>query len=88
MVALAVPALTEKVLAGERISGAEALELYRFPLPELGALADARRRQSTGDAYNACGDEIVELLAFIGDHIPGHAPPPPPPPPGLSLDKE
>ena len=62
MVALAVPALTEKVLAGERISGAEALELYRFPLPELGALADARRRQSTGGANNARGEEIVTYI--------------------------
>ena len=41
MVALNRDALTEKILAGERISGDEALELYRWPLEEIGALADA-----------------------------------------------
>ena len=40
MVALATQPLTEKILAGERISSGEALELYRWPLPELGALAE------------------------------------------------
>lgn len=35
----------DKVLAGERIDAEEALELYRLPLPELGALADAVRQR-------------------------------------------
>jgi len=35
--------LVEKVLAGQRISAEEALELYHLPLQELGALADHRR---------------------------------------------
>ena len=43
MVALSEKSLTEKVLAGERISPEEALELYRLPLAELGQLASARR---------------------------------------------
>ncbi|HEV7869302.1 MAG TPA: cyclic dehypoxanthinyl futalosine synthase, partial [Chthoniobacteraceae bacterium] len=36
-------ALIEKVLAGERVSAADALELYRLPLDQLGALGDRRR---------------------------------------------
>jgi cyclic dehypoxanthinyl futalosine synthase len=54
--------LTEKVLAGERISAAEALELYRFPLDELGALADARRRIAKKDAYDGRGNDIVTYI--------------------------
>ncbi|MBV9617968.1 MAG: dehypoxanthine futalosine cyclase [Verrucomicrobia bacterium] len=49
MVALATESLTEKILGGERISPDEALELYRRPLEELGALADARRNLKKGD---------------------------------------
>ncbi len=50
MVALATEqTLSERVLAGERISAADALELYRWPLAELGALADARRRAAVPD---------------------------------------
>src|SRR5919199_3938811 len=48
--------LTEKVLAGERITGDDALALHAFPLEELGALADARRRQAKGE------DEIVTYI--------------------------
>ena len=43
MVALNRERLTERILAGERISREDALELYRWPLEELGALANARR---------------------------------------------
>ncbi len=49
MVALRDDALAEKVLAGARIDGAEALALYQRPLAEIGALADARRRLAKGD---------------------------------------
>ena len=62
MVALNRDALTEKVFAGERISPGDALELYRFPLEELGALADERRRQVKQAAYAGKGNEIVTYI--------------------------
>ncbi len=40
MVSLNRDALTERVLAGKRISPAEAVQLYQLPLEELGVLAD------------------------------------------------
>ncbi len=52
----------EKVLAGERISSAEALELAYAPLTELGALADARRRQVKDQAFDGRGNEIVTYI--------------------------
>ena len=57
MVALSNRLLTEKVLAGERISAAEALELYRLPLETLGALANARRDLAKGGSYDERGRE-------------------------------
>ena len=62
MVALAVESLTDKVLAGERISASDALKLYRYPLPELGALADARRNLAKHDSYGGCGRQIVTYI--------------------------
>src|SRR5438876_2460112 len=62
MVTLNGASLTEKVLAGERISSDDALELYQLPLEELGALADERRRQAKGNAYNGRGNEIVTYI--------------------------
>jgi cyclic dehypoxanthinyl futalosine synthase len=62
MVALNGEALTEKVLAGERISPDDALELYRLPLETLGALANERRRQIKSSAYNGNGNEIVTYI--------------------------
>jgi cyclic dehypoxanthinyl futalosine synthase len=62
MVALNRDALTEKILAGQRISSDEALELYRWPLDELGTLADARRRQAKRSSYDGRGDEIVTYI--------------------------
>ena len=62
MVSLAVPALCEKILAGERISSAEALELYRRPLQELAALADARRRLAKRENYGEAGAEVVTYI--------------------------
>jgi cyclic dehypoxanthinyl futalosine synthase len=53
------PALDEKVWAGERITPAEALQLYQLPLPELGALAHRRRQLAKADAYDGRGNEIV-----------------------------
>ncbi len=62
MVALAVQDLTDKILAGERISAAEALELYRAPLVELGALADARRNLAQQEKHDGRGREIVTYI--------------------------
>ncbi|HEV2840692.1 MAG TPA: cyclic dehypoxanthinyl futalosine synthase [Chthoniobacterales bacterium] len=62
MVALSNSVLTEKVLAGERISAAEALELYRWPLEALGALANARRDLAKGASYDERGREIVTYI--------------------------
>ena len=55
--------LVDKVLAGERISPAEARELYRLPLQELGELAHVRRKQMKRDAYliNIGRGAIVDL---------------------------
>ena len=54
--------LVEKVLAGQRISAEEALELYQLPLQELGALADHRRKLAKMDAYDERGNEIVTYI--------------------------
>ena len=62
MVSLNRDALTEKVLAGERISAAEALDLYRWPLETLGVLADARRDLAKGPSYDQRGREIVTYI--------------------------
>jgi cyclic dehypoxanthinyl futalosine synthase len=62
MVSLNRDALTEKVLAGERISSDQALQLYRFPLEELGALANARRDLVKSKSYGGRGAEIVTYI--------------------------
>src|SRR6478735_1603377 len=62
MVSINNDALTEKILAGERITAEEALLLYEWPLEELGALADQRRRQAKGSSYNGDGNEIVTYI--------------------------
>ncbi len=62
MVAVAGSSLQDKVLAGERISPAEALELYRLPLQELGALADARRGLMKRESYDGRGADIVTYI--------------------------
>ncbi|MEI7958777.1 MAG: cyclic dehypoxanthinyl futalosine synthase [Verrucomicrobiota bacterium] len=54
--------LADKVLAGERISVADALSLYRAPLEELGRLANARRKQVKAAAYGGRGNEIVTYI--------------------------
>src|ERR1700726_4385317 len=54
--------VVEKVLAGQRISAEEALELYHLPLQELGALADHRRTMAKMDAYDQRGNEIVTYI--------------------------
>ena len=62
MVSLNRDALTERVLAGERISTDDALELYRWPLEELGALANARRDLAKAKSYGGHGREIVTYI--------------------------
>src|SRR5438067_3061438 len=62
VVALSEKSLTEKVLAGERISPEEALELYRRPLAELGQLATARRDLAKAASYDNRGREIVTYI--------------------------
>src|ERR1700716_4307729 len=62
MVSFNRDALSEKVLAGERISAADALELYRWPLEELGALANARRDLAKAKSYSGRGSEIVTYI--------------------------
>src|SRR5450432_2077708 len=54
--------LQQKILAGERISATEALEIYRRPLAELGALADARRNLAKEKSYDGRGREIVTYI--------------------------
>ena len=62
MVSLNRDALTEKILAGERISTDDALELYRWPLEELAALANARRDLAKAKSYGRRGREIVTYI--------------------------
>ena len=54
--------VVEKVLAGDRISVEEALTLYDFPLEELGALADSRRKLAKKQAYAGKGNETVTYI--------------------------
>src|SRR5476651_408324 len=54
--------IKEKVLDGGRITPEEAKQLYFAPLTELGELADARRRQRKGAAYDGHGNEIVTYI--------------------------
>jgi cyclic dehypoxanthinyl futalosine synthase len=62
MVSINNNGLTDKVLAGDRITPEEALLLYEWPLEELGALADQRRRQAKRSSYNGEGNEIVTYI--------------------------
>src|SRR4029079_14118605 len=62
MVSLNRDALTEKILAGARISRDEALELYQSRLEELAALANARRDLAKAKSYGGRGCEIVTYI--------------------------
>src|SRR3989442_3031258 len=62
MVSINRDALSKKILAGERISPDDALELYRWPLEELGVLGNARRDLAKEPAYDGHGDEIVTYI--------------------------
>src|SRR5436305_2639926 len=54
--------LADTVLAGERISAPDALQLYGLPLEELGALANARRDQAKAKEYGGRGAQIVTYI--------------------------
>src|SRR5438874_11156844 len=62
MVSLNREALTEKILEGARISIDDALELYRWPLEELAALANARRDLAKDKSYGGRGGGIVTYI--------------------------
>ncbi|MEY5016236.1 MAG: Cyclic dehypoxanthine futalosine synthase [Verrucomicrobiota bacterium] len=52
----------DRVIAGERISQEDALALYHLPMPELGALATARRNQLKREAYDGTGNSVVTYI--------------------------
>lgn len=54
--------LLQKVWDGGRITGEEALRLYRLPLEELGALADHRRQLAKARAYSGKGNDVVTYI--------------------------
>lgn len=54
--------LVEKVIAGARVSDAEALLLYRLPLNVLGSLADHRRSLAKRNSYDGRGGEVVTYI--------------------------
>ena len=60
--AVASEALIDRVIEGERITPVEALELYRLPLEELGALADHRRKLALTEAYDGAGNDVVTYI--------------------------
>jgi len=55
-------AVADKVLAGERITREDALELYRLPLNELGELANVRRNLARRSAYGGRGSGIATYI--------------------------
>ena len=55
-------ALLEKIWRGDRISSADASELYRLPLEELGTLADRRRQLAREKAHNGRGNDVVTYI--------------------------
>ncbi|MGE5208748.1 MAG: dehypoxanthine futalosine cyclase, partial [Alphaproteobacteria bacterium] len=62
MVSLNQDALAEKILSGARVSVEDALQLYRWPLEELGALANTRRDLAKAKSYEGRGREIVTYI--------------------------
>jgi len=54
--------IADKVRSGERISSAEARELYEAPLPLLGELADGVRCAKKADAFEGAGNDIVTYI--------------------------
>jgi len=54
--------LLQKVWDGGRITSGDALQLYRLPLEELGALADRRRQLLRAAAHGGRGNDIVTYI--------------------------
>jgi cyclic dehypoxanthinyl futalosine synthase len=54
--------LVDKVLAGARVSQAEALQLYKLPLQMLGSLANHRRNLAKAAAYGGRGEQVVTYI--------------------------
>jgi cyclic dehypoxanthinyl futalosine synthase len=54
--------LLQKAWDGGRIGSDEALQLYRLPLEDLGALADRRRQLAKADSYQGQGNDIVTYI--------------------------
>ncbi len=54
--------LVDKVLAGARVSEAEALQLYKLPLQMLGSLANHRRNLAKAAAYGGRGEQVVTYI--------------------------
>jgi len=54
--------LEAEILDGKRISAQEAMEVYDWPLPRLGELADRRRNQAKGSDYGGRGKEVVTYM--------------------------
>jgi cyclic dehypoxanthinyl futalosine synthase len=57
-----IDSLTDRVIDGERITPEEALELYRLPLEELGALAHRRREIAQAEKHGGKGNETVTYI--------------------------
>src|ERR1041385_4723161 len=62
MVSLNRDVLTERIVEGARISTDDALELYRWPLEELAALANARRDLAKATSYGGRGPGGVTYI--------------------------
>ena len=62
MPAILEDALTDKVLAGVRITPEDARDLYRLPLVDLGELANRRRNLAKRAAYGGRGADIVTYI--------------------------
>lgn len=54
--------LLQKVWNGDRITPAEALELYHAPIEVLALLADRRRQLAKEQAYNGDGNDIITYI--------------------------
>ena len=55
-------ALCQKAWDGGRVSADDAAKLYELPLPQLGALADRRRRLAKASDYEGRGNDIVTYI--------------------------
>ena len=54
--------LEKKIREGGRISPAEALEIYRWPLALVGELANERRNQAKREHHGGRGEEVVTYI--------------------------